>query len=98
MDEKHITALFEAVKQGEISTAEAVSQVRALPFQELGGFAHLDHHRSLRCGFPEVVFGQGKSPEHLIHIINQLNLNNEKVLVTRLSPEVYAQIKSAIPA
>jgi NCAIR mutase (PurE)-related protein len=98
MDEKQVTALFEAVKMGELSVADAVSRIRALPFQDVGGFARLDHHRSLRCGFPEVVFGQGKSPEHLIHIINQLNQSTEKVLVTRLAPEVYEQIKEYIPA
>ncbi|NSW52843.1 MAG: nickel pincer cofactor biosynthesis protein LarB [Anaerolineae bacterium] len=98
MDEKQVTALFEAVKQGELSVADAVSRIRALPFQDVGGFARLDHHRSLRCGFPEVVFGQGKSPEHLIHIINQLNQSTEKVLVTRLAQEAYEQIKDYIPA
>lgn len=98
MDEKNIVRLLEAVKTGQVSTEDALAQFRALPFQDVGGFAHLDHHRSLRCGFPEVVFGQGKSPEHLVSIINRLSETTEKVLVTRLSPEVYAEIQSRIPA
>lgn len=97
MNKQQILSLLTQVKEGSLDIDTAVTQLRALPFEEVGGFARLDHHRSLRCGFPEVVFGQGKSPDHLIQIIHQLNEKSEKVLVTRLQPDVYEQIKDSLP-
>ena len=98
MNKQQISSLLTRVKEGSLEIDDAVKQLRALPFEEIGGgFARLDHHRSLRCGFPEVVFGQGKSPDHLIQIIHQLNEKSDKVLVTRLQPDVYEQIKDSLP-
>lgn len=97
MNNQQIEALLNEVKNGTIPISEAIVHLRALPFQDVEGFARLDHHRSIRCGFPEVVFGEGKSPEHLVKIAHQLNTKSDKVLITRLAPEIYAQIEEAMP-
>ena len=92
-----LQSLLTDVKNGKVEVDQALQQLRALPFQEVEGFARLDHHRSLRCGFPEVVYGEGKTPEHLIKITARLLENSEKVLITRLSPDVYRQIQDQMP-
>lgn len=97
MNSQKIESLLNEVKNGATSVSDAVEQLRALPFEDVEGFARLDHHRSIRCGFPEVVFGEGKSPEHLVKIAHQLNKKSDKVLITRLAPEIYSQIKDELP-
>ena len=97
MDEKAIRHLLNSLKEDNITIDEVIRQLRMMPYENIEGFAHLDHHRELRCGFPEVVFGQGKSPEQLIGIINRLAQINDKVLVTRLSQDIYDRIRSEIP-
>jgi NCAIR mutase (PurE)-related protein len=54
--------LFDHVRRGKISPDEAVAQLRHMPFEDIG-FAKVDHHRALRVGMPEVIFGEGKTPE-----------------------------------
>ena len=61
MNAESIRKLFAEVKRGKVSPDEAVERLRHLPFEDLG-FAKVDHHRTLRAGMPEVVFGQGKTP------------------------------------
>ncbi|MEE4195810.1 MAG: nickel pincer cofactor biosynthesis protein LarB [Anaerolineae bacterium] len=97
MNGKQIESLLNEVKNGTLNISDAVEQLRALPFENVEGFARLDHHRSIRCGFPEVVFGEGKSPEHLVKITRQLIQKSEKVLITRLAPEIFAQIQDQMP-
>ncbi len=97
MDDKKLTGLLENVKNGSLEISSALDMLKNLPYESLDGFAKLDQHRSLRCGFPEVVFGQGKDPAHLVQIINRLSEKNSKLLVTRLSVNVYEQIQSQVP-
>ncbi|MBN2046709.1 MAG: nickel pincer cofactor biosynthesis protein LarB, partial [Anaerolineaceae bacterium] len=97
MNQHQLETLLNQVKNGETAVEQAVTQLRSLPFQDVDSIARLDHHRAIRCGFPEVVFGQGKAPEHLVKIINQLNQTSEKILVTRFAPDVYEGIKEQIP-
>jgi NCAIR mutase (PurE)-related protein len=89
--------MLEQIRSGEIEIDEAVARLRTLPFETVGNFAHLDQHRALRCGFPEVVFGQGKTPDQVVQIAQRLAERNERVLVTRVSAEMYAQIGSQLP-
>ena len=86
MNEEEIKALLEAVKSGTCTPADALEQLRELPFEDLG-FARLDHHRALRTGQSEVIFCQGKQPEHIISILQHLGAKSENVLATRLLPE-----------
>ncbi len=71
MDSKVLQQLLEEVQGGRLPVAAAVERLRTLPFEDLG-FARVDHHRQLRQGFPEVVFGAGKSLEQVRGILTSL--------------------------
>jgi pyridinium-3,5-biscarboxylic acid mononucleotide synthase len=86
MDAKTLKKLFDDVRRGKLSSGEAVAKLRHLPFEDLG-FANIDHHRALRVGMPEVVFGPGKTPEQLTEIFARLARRKTNVLATRVSPE-----------
>ena len=86
MDPKALEVLLEQVARGETAPAQALAQLRDLPFRDLG-FAHVDHHRALRTGIAEVVFGAGKSIEQLFGIVGELDRAGHNVIVTRLSAE-----------
>ena len=75
---------------------KAVERLRHMPFEDLG-FAKLDHHRTLRCGFPEVVFCQGKTADQVVAIVDRLAGHGSEVLATRASPEVYAAVRARHP-
>ena len=73
-----------------------VSRLRGLPYQDLG-FAKIDHHRAIRKGFPEVVFGQGKSPEQVASIGEAVLGRSDRLLVTRAGPEAFAALAERVP-
>ncbi len=77
--------LLDRLANGEVSVDDAVARLRSLPFEDIG-FARLDHHRPLRCGFPEVVFGQGKTDDQVVDIFARLAAGGGNVLATRVSP------------
>ena len=85
MNEETIRALLESVHQGSCSPDKALHQLKDLPFENLD-FARLDHHRALRTGQAEVIFCQGKQPDHIISILKHLGSKAENVLATRLDP------------
>ena len=97
MEEYHIRKLLEDVRQGGVEIDEAMNRLRSLPFESVGNFAQLDQHRALRCGFPEVVFGQGKTPDQVVQIVRRLAEQNERVLVTRVSADMRAAIGDQLP-
>ncbi len=88
--------VLQRVKSGELAVEQALERLRHLPYQDLG-FAKVDHHRVLRQGFPEVVLGQGKSPEQVATIVESLAGHSPRLLITRASPEIYAAVKAKIP-
>jgi NCAIR mutase (PurE)-related protein len=95
MDEGTVRRLLDAVRAGELSADDAVAELRRLPFADLG-FARVDHHRSLRQGRAETVYGPGKTPEQCAAIVTELLREGDTpVLVTRASPE---QIDAAATA
>lgn len=96
MDVKTLRELLNSVASGCLSVDEAVSKLERLPFEDLA-YARVDHHRSLRKGFPEVIFGQGKSPEHILGIMNAIARQKDTIMVTRLSPEKAAAILAEYP-
>ncbi len=98
MDESVIKQLLQSVQSGQISVEDAVERLRGLPFEQVDDFAVLDNHRELRCGFPEVVFAQGKTPGQIAAIANRLAEKSRQVLVTRLGAEIYEQIRAELPA
>lgn len=96
MDDQRILELLEKVKCGELSVAEAMAKLRILPYEDLG-FAKVDHHRALRQGFPEVILGQGKTPEQICAIACSLASHASRLLVTRASPEAFDLVKEHLP-
>jgi len=96
MDEKTLTALLESVKGGSLDITAAVQKLRDLPFED-AGIAQIDHHRALRQGVPEVIFGEGKTLEQLQHIIERMTKKDGNVLVTRLSAEKAQPLLAAFP-
>ncbi len=79
-------ALLERLRRGEVEVDAVVRRLQAAPFADLG-FARVDTHRALRQGFPEVVFGAGKTPEQVLGIAGRLYAHHRRVLVTRVTPE-----------
>jgi hypothetical protein len=97
MTREEVLDLLRRVEAGALPAAAAVREVERHTFEELG-FAKLDHQRSLRLGFPEVVFAQGKSDEHLREICARHLDTHARLLVTRLEPARYAALAAALPA
>ena len=97
MEEAVIRRLLEDVRSGAVSMDLAVGKLRDLSFEMVDDFARLDHHRALRRGFPEVIFAQGKTPEQVVRIFQRLEERNERVLATRVSAEMYAEIGPRLP-
>ena len=97
MEESVIRKLFEDVKTGAVSTENAIEQLKSLSFETIGNYARLDHQRALRRGFPEVIFAQGKTAEQVETIFKKLMDRNERVLATRVTPEMYALIGPKLP-
>ena len=89
-------ALLTGVRDGTIPVADAASALRDLPYQDLG-YARLDHHRPLRTGWPEVVLGEGKTPEQIAGIVPEMAGRGHPVLVTRASPESYQRVRAVVP-
>ena len=83
MEQQQIRHLLEQVASGTLAPEKALDQLRDLPFENLG-FAHVDHHRALRTGFPEVIFGQGKTCEQVLSIAERIAERGSPVLATRL--------------
>jgi NCAIR mutase (PurE)-related protein len=96
MDPERVRALLEAVQGGRASVADAMRELRDLPFRALP-FAHVDTHRHLRTGFPEVVLGQGKTPEQIAAILGELVRAGSLAFATRVSPEAAPSILAAVP-
>jgi NCAIR mutase (PurE)-related protein len=96
MDPLRLRALLEAVEAGRASVDDTMRALRELPFQSLE-FAHVDTHRHLRTGFPEVVLGEGKTPEQIIAILKALSAGGATVFATRVSAAAAPEIVSAVP-
>jgi NCAIR mutase (PurE)-related protein len=96
MNANALQKLLESVAAGQMAVEEAFSKLKRLPFEDLA-YAHVDHHRSLRKGFPEVIFGEGKSGEQILGIAKVMVDQGDTVMVTRLSQEKADILKAAYP-
>ena len=76
--------LLDDVASGKATSAEALSRLKDLPFEEVGGFARVDHHRALRRGFPETIFSEGKTPDQVLEITSRILAKQSVVLATRV--------------
>jgi NCAIR mutase (PurE)-related protein len=97
MDSYDLLKLLESVAEGKQSPLEAVQRIRTSPTAEAGDFAKVDLHRRMRCGFPEVVFGLGKTGEQIEGILRTMLDHGEGGLVTRVGDEAAARLKMAFP-
>ena len=96
MNPESLRELLKSVSEGRITPDEAAERLRHMPFEDIG-FAKLDHHRSIRCGFPEVIFCQGKTTEQVVTIITRMTDHGHAVLATRAAPEVYEAVRAHHP-
>jgi NCAIR mutase (PurE)-related protein len=96
LNQADIKNLLENVAHGSLSVNDAMARLRSLPFEDLG-FAKVDHHRSLRCGFPEVVFCPGKTTEQTLEIFKRLAQHGGNILATRANEEKYLAVKPHFP-
>jgi len=97
MDIRLLKDLLGKLKDGKIEVDEALKKLKDLPFEDIG-FASIDHHRHLRRGFPEVIYGRGKKVDEIIKIIEKMVEKEENVLVTRLSDSKARIIKEHFPS
>jgi len=94
MNESEVRKFLEAVKSGAVTVESGVEQLRQLPYEDLG-FAKIDHHRSLRQGFPEVIFARKKSPGQVAEIVRGMlrAKASHNILITRADKKVFAAVK-----
>lgn len=97
MDTQALRGLLEGVKAGTVNIEAAVKELKKLPFEDLG-FAKVDHHRSLRNGYPEVIYSQGKTVPQIQGIVrNLMERNTNNIMATRAGKEVYEGILEVTP-
>ncbi len=96
MNTDTLRAILEAVSQGETTPGEAMDKLKAWPFEDVG-FAKVDHHRVLRQGIPEAIFGAGKTPEQLVEISRRIKEQGVNVLATRCTGAGLHAVKAAFP-
>lgn len=97
MDEKQISELLGAFENGEISRENVIEKLKEAPFESVGDYARLDLHRELRNGFPEVIFGQNKTPDQVNEIMLRLRQHSRTVMATRVSAEKAAYVSERQP-
>jgi hypothetical protein len=94
MDKHDIEKLLEAVRTGDASVAEGLERLRHMPYEDLG-FAKIDHHRGLRQGFTEVIYGRGKTPKQLVAILRGMlrPRTTHNILITRADSGLYRAVR-----
>ncbi len=91
MNQKQIEQTLTDVKNGTLGVEEAVQRLRHLPFEDIG-FAKVDHHRTIRCGFPEVIYSPGKTPEQIAAIFEKLVPTGQNIMATRAEEQVFDEV------
>ncbi len=96
MDRARLRELLTGVREGTVDVEQALLALRVLPFEDLG-FARVDHHRSIRKGFPEVIFGQGKTARQIAEIAQRLVAHGQHALITRLDELTAQEVRVLLP-
>jgi NCAIR mutase (PurE)-related protein len=96
MNEESLKEILSQVRNGDLPVDEAINRLRDLPYEDIG-LACIDHHRSLRKGVSEVIFGEGKDVDDILAIMERMLNQNENILVTRLSSEKAEKILQKYP-
>ncbi len=92
MDERKLRGLLQRFRSGKLAEDALLRELRGLPFGELD-FAKVDHHRALRCGFPEVIYCRGKTTAQVVGIAREILRHGSPLLATRATPEVHRAIR-----
>ncbi|AFY44551.1 nickel pincer cofactor biosynthesis protein LarB [Nostoc sp. PCC 7107] len=95
-NDKTLRSLLEAVANGKVTPDIALNSLKNLAYEPVGEFAKIDNHRALRTGFPEVIWGPGKTPDQIVQIIEVMRQRNPVVMATRIEPSVYAVLQSKV--
>ncbi len=96
MNEAQLRSLLEQLREGAVGVDQALDKLRNLPYEDLG-YAKVDHHRALRHGMPEVIFGLGKTADEIIGIAGSLLDQSPNVLITRIAPASAEAVLRAFP-
>jgi NCAIR mutase (PurE)-related protein len=96
MNFRKLEDLLKKVKLGKVSVEEAMARLKSLPFEDLG-YARIDHHRSLRKGFPEVIWGEGKTSGQILSIMKELKRKGQNILITRLEERKAKVVQKVFP-
>lgn len=97
MDRTRLIEMLEAIKRGELTSESAADRLTHLANEDIT-FANIDHHRSLRKGFPEVIFGEGKTSAQIIGIIQHMMHQEDVILTTRMDAQKAAEVLEALPS
>ncbi len=89
--------LLQAVAAGNLTPERALDKLKYLDYEPIADFAKVDHHRELRTGFPEVIWGPGKTPSQIVQIMTAMQGRSPVVMSTRIEPDVYDQVRSHLP-
>jgi pyridinium-3,5-biscarboxylic acid mononucleotide synthase len=92
MTPQQIMELLEKIRQGTLTPEQGLDRLKNMPFEDLG-FARVDHHRTLRQGFPEVIFAPGKKPEQVVAIVKSLLRQKSNILVTRSNKSTFSRVR-----
>lgn len=98
MDTERLSDLLRRVQDGSLGVDGALEALRSLPYEAVGDFALLDHHRAARTGMPEVVYCPGKTAHQVAEIVARLAERSSRVLATRATPEQFAAVQDVLPA
>ncbi len=93
---ENLKLLLEAVAAGEVNPVAALETIKHFAFEPVGDFAKIDHHRQLRTGFPEVVWGSGKTPEQIAQILQVMRARSSVVMATRIERDVSEQLQELV--
>ncbi|MCB9853397.1 MAG: nickel pincer cofactor biosynthesis protein LarB [Phycisphaerales bacterium] len=96
MDESRLRKLIDDIAAGHVKPDDAMSALRTLPFESLP-FATLDHHRSLRCDFPEVIYAEGKTPDQVADIFERMAERGDRILATRVNKQHAEAVRLRLP-
>ena len=96
MNHKQLSKLLSSVSEGRLTVDQALEQLKDFGTKDLG-YASIDTHRELRTGYPEVIFGQGKTPEQVAGIIGFMLTHENNILATRVKEEIYEKVREICP-
>src|SRR5574341_832620 len=96
MDIDVIKHLLEDYKAGKVSISNVLGKIKELPYKDIG-FAKVDSHRKIRCGFPEVIFCMGKTPAQVVKIVEHIVAGGNDMLATRANTDIYKAVARKFP-